>query len=240
MESINTILTALRNKIAYIAIVFLAGSLTSFRFAGSVIGRINDDLLPEGALIVYISPLEVIILKIKLALISGLLFTLPLIIHFIGRAIFEKVEVERSFQISRFWICTSIIVALIAFLLGASYAYFLMLPLFINYLYLSASASSVSATYSIFKFVSFAVEAIIIFGLIFELPILLTILNRYGIVHHQTLVTYRRHIYILFLIAGAAITPPDVISQIMVAVPLIILFEISLVIVRIIGRRACV
>lgn len=231
---------ALRKKIAYIAIVFLACSITSFQFVGSMIGRINNDLLPEGALIVYISPLEVIILKIKLALILGLLFTLPLIIYFIGRVIFKKVEVERNFQISRFWICTSIIVAFIAFLLGASYAYFLMLPLFINYLYLSASASSVSATYSIFKFVSFAVEATIIFGLIFELPILLTILNRYGLVQHQTLVAYRKHIYVLFLIAGAAITPPDVISQIMVAVPLIILFEISLVIMRIIDRRACV
>jgi sec-independent protein translocase protein TatC len=201
--------------------------MISFQFSGLLIERMKNDLLPEGALVIYVSPLEVMVLKLKMAVIIGLLCTLPLMMFFVFRAAMRQYGLK-PIKINPFWLVISGISAVIMFLLGAYYAYFIMLPLFIQYLYINAAASGVVATYSIFKFISFGAEATIIFGLIFELPIVLTILTRLGIV---------KHIYVLFLVVGAVITPPDVISQIMVAVPMLIFFEISMIVVRILGGK---
>lgn len=237
MQQFYKILLAVRQKIIYIALVFFAGMMISFQFSGILIERMKNDLLPEGALIIYVTPLEVMLLKLKMALILAFLFTLPVIVFFVFRAVIGQYNLKGSVKKIHFWLVISGLAAVVMFLLGASYAYFIMLPLFIKYLYLNAAASGAVATYSIFKFISFAAAATVIFGLIFELPIVLTFLTRNGIVQYRTLVEYRKHIYIIFLIAGAVITPPDVISQIMVGVPLIIFFEISLVIVRITGGK---
>ena len=122
------------------------------------------------------------------------------------------------------------------FVLGL-YTYF-PLPLFLKFLYLDAESSGVTATYSIFKFISFIATTTAIFGLVFELPIVLTFLTRNGFVKYSTLVTYRKHIYVLAMFVAALVTPgADVFSQMMVAVPMVIFFEISMVIVRVIGVK---
>ena len=124
------------------------------------------------------------------------------------------------------------------FMLGASYSYFFMLPLFLKFLYIDAAASGVTATYSIFTFISFIATTTAIFGLVFELPIVLTILIRNGFVKYDTLVTYRKHIYVIILVIAMLITPgTDVFSQMMFAVPMTIFFEISMLIVKIIGVK---
>ncbi len=124
------------------------------------------------------------------------------------------------------------------FMLGASYSYFFMLPIFLKFLYIDAAASGVTATYSIFNFISFIATTTAIFGLVFELPIVLTVLIRNGFVKYDTLVTYRKHIYVIILVIAMFITPgTDVFSQMMFAVPMTIFFEISMLIVKIIGVK---
>ncbi len=234
-HNLKTLLLLLKKKFAYIAVAFLLGFILSFHFSASMISHIKNTLLPEGAVLVYVSPLEILLLKVKIAIVLGSLFALPVIAYSIGRMFFtSKNELIR---ISRFRIWTYFFASLITFLLGASYAYFLMLPLFIKFLYLNSSVSGISATYSIFKFISLTVQATVIFGLIFELPVVLLVLTRSNLIRYSTLVAYRKHIYVLFLIIGALITPPDVFSQMLVAIPLIVLFEISLIIVRFTGAK---
>lgn len=195
----------------------------------------KEDLLPEGAKLVYVSPLEVIMLKFKLSLIIGLLVVFPLIVFYIYRAISYRFAPRSHIIIKRSQFVFLCSVALAMFALGAFYAYFLMLPLFLKYLFLSAESSGLTATYSVFKFISFAAATTVLFGLIFELPLVLTFLTKKGFLKYETLLAYRKHIYILFLVAGAVITPPDVLSQVMVAIPMMIFFEISLVIVKLLG-----
>jgi sec-independent protein translocase protein TatC len=104
-------------------------------------------------------------------------------------------------------------------------------------LFLSAAATGAQATYSIYEFVNFIALMTLIFGFIFELPLIIFILNRVGLVPKKLLVTYRKHVYVLFFIVAAIITPPDVISQIIVAIPMIFFYELSVLIVKIFGRR---
>ena len=236
MEDLSTIIMEIKKKIVYIGLTFLLGTTIALQFVGPLIERMKSDLLPEGAKIVYVTPLEVMMLKLKIALILGLFITLPFVAFFIFRAAFKQFKIKKTIHINRFWLVSTSFAIILMFLLGASYAYFIMLPLFLKYLYLNAAASGIVATYSIFKFISFAATATIVFGLVFELPIVMMFLTKTGIVQYRSFVEYRKHLYIVFLVVGALITPPDVISQVMVGVPLIIFFEISLLIVRVMGK----
>ncbi|AKB20122.1 MULTISPECIES: Sec-independent protein translocase TatC [unclassified Methanosarcina] len=237
IENLSVILLTLRKKLIVVAAVLFAGVALSFQFTGPLIERMKEDLLPEGAKLVYVSPLEVMMLKLKLSFIIGLLFAIPVIAFYAYRAVSRRISFRNPIQVRKSQFLLLSVAALVMFALGASYAYFFMLPLFLDYLYLNAAGSGVTATYSIFKFISFAAAGTALFGLIFELPIVLTFLTRNGFVQYSTLVAYRKHIYIVFLVVGAGITPPDVLSQIMVAVPMILFFEISMVFVRILGVK---
>ena len=238
MEDLSTIVTEIKKKIVYIGLAFLLSTTVSLQLTGPLIERMKSDLLPEGAKIVYISPLEVMMLKIKIALILGFFITIPFVAFFVIRAVLKQLKIEKPIKINRFLLVATSFAIILMFLLGASYAYFIMLPLFLKYLYLNAASSGIVATYSIFKFISFAAAATVIFGLVFELPIVMLFLTKSGIVQYKTFVEYRKHMYVLFLVVGAFITPPDVISQVMIGVPLIIFFEISLFIVRIMDKSS--
>jgi sec-independent protein translocase protein TatC len=238
IENLSVILLTLRNKLLVIAGVLITGIILSFQFTGPLIGRMKEDLLPEGAKLVYVSPLEVMMLELKLSVIIGLLITLPLIAFYIYKAISRRYSVQIPISIGKGQFVVLGIAAVIMFILGTSYAYFFMLPLFLKYLYMDAAGSGVTATYSVFKFISFVASGTAMFGLVFELPIVLTFLTRNGFVKYNTLVTYRKHLYVIIMIIAAAITPgADVFSQMMIAVPMVVFFEISLVIVRILGVK---
>jgi sec-independent protein translocase protein TatC len=238
IENLSVILLTLRNKLIVIAAVLFTGIIASFQFTGSLIEIMKNDLLPEGAKLVYVSPLEVMMLELKLSIIIGVLITLPIIAFYVYRAITKRYSVKIPISIGTGQFVFLGLAVIIMFVFGASYSYFLMLPLFLKYLYMDAAGSGVTATYSIFKFISFIASTTAIFGVVFELPIVLTFLTRNGFVKYSTLVTYRRHIYVLVMFIAAVVTPgADVFSQMMVAVPMVIFFEISMVIVRILGVK---
>lgn len=238
IANLSVILLALRKKLLVIATVLIMGIIISFQFTGPIITRMKNDLLPEGAKLVYVSPLEVMMLELKLSIIIGLLITLPIIALYVYRAITSRYSVRIPITIGKGQIVFLSVAVIIMFVLGAAYAYFLMLPIFLKFLYMDAAESGVTATYSIFKFISFIATTVAIFGLVFELPILLTFLTRNGFVQYKALVTYRKHIYVLVMFVAAFVTPgTDIFSQMMVAVPMVIFFEISLVIARILGVK---
>jgi Twin arginine targeting (Tat) protein translocase TatC, Archaeal clade len=239
IENLSVILQTLRNKLLVIAGVFIAGIIISFQFTGPLIERMKVDLLPEGAKLVYVSPLEVMMLELKLSIIIGALLTLPVIAFYIYRAISKKYAIKIPISIGKGQFIFLSLAVVVMFAIGAAYSYFFMLPLFLKFLYIDAADSGVTATYSVFKFISFIATTIAIFGLVFELPIVLTFLTRNGFVKYSTLVTYRKHIYVLIMFVAAVVTPgTDVFSEIMVAVPMTIFFEISMMIVRILGVKS--
>lgn len=224
----------LKKKLILLVLVLICGFILSFPFTGGFIRNIIDNILPEGARVIYLSPPEVMLLKLKVALIAGVLLTLPLVSYYTYSALKGRFGIKKS------WISILLTgtIALILFVLGAGYAYFLMLPFFINYLYQNAASAGVMATYSVSQFISFVLFTTVIFGLVFEFPLAIMILVRSGLVDRNTLVKYRYHMYVGLLIVAAVITPPDVISQVIIAAPLILFFEISLLLVRFVGKPA--
>jgi len=184
--------------------------------------------------IVYLTPLEVLMLEFRMSLIFGALLALPLILYYAYRGVKGRLG---SIKVNRSLILSIIAASILLFLIGAGYAYFYMLPFFLGYLYQDAMSLGVNANFSVYSFVYFIVMTTVVIGAAFELPVILTLLVRLGITSKETLAHYRRHAYILLLIIAAWVTPdPTMFSQIMVTVPFVVLYEASLLVVRVTGK----
>ena len=182
--------------------------------------------------IIYISPMEILLLKLKLSLILGFVITLPFIMYYASKGLKSKV-----FPMNTCLMVYTIIAAILLFLFGSAYSYYYMLPFFLRFLYQDALSMGITPTFSVYSFIYFVISTTIVIGIAFELPVVLTLLVHLGFTNRQSLASYRRHAYIILLIIAAIITPdPTFFSQIMVTIPFVVLYEISLLIMRFTGK----
>jgi len=229
LVEISNNLTALSNKVNDSVI---AQNLT--KISGELI-NISGILNIYKPNIVYLTPMEVLMLEFKMSLIFGVLLASPLIIYYAYKGLKGRLPAVISQKKSL--IFAIIAAAVLLFLTGAGYAYFFMLPLFLSYLYQDAMSLGINANFSVYEFIYFIVMTTVIIGAAFELPLIMNLLVRFGVTTRKTLSHYRKHAYILLLVIAAWITPgPDVFSQLMVTVPFVILYEASLLLMRLTGK----
>ncbi len=185
--------------------------------------------------IVYLTPMEVLMLEFKMSLIFGALLASPLVVYYAYKGL--KGRLPGAISEHKSLIVFIIAATILLFLIGAGYAYFYMLPLFLTYLYQDAMSLGINANFSVYEFVYFIVMTTVIIGIAFELPLILNLFVRSGVTSRKTLSYYRRHAYIILLVIAAWITPgPDIFSQVMVTVPFVILYEASLILMRFTGK----
>jgi sec-independent protein translocase protein TatC len=158
-----------------------------------------------------------------ISIVAGLVIAFPYFLfelwRFIKPGLYNK-EV-RSMKGFVFW--TSIL-----FFIGVSFGYFMIAPLAINFLINYTISPDVVNQIKLGSYISNVVLICLSSGLIFELPILIYFLTKMGVVTPKLMKKYRKHAIVLFFISSAIITPPDVFSQILVALPLFVLYEISI------------
>ncbi|HIP63543.1 MAG TPA: preprotein translocase subunit TatC [Archaeoglobus profundus] len=233
---IAEVLLQIRRKILHIVIVILAVWAISFLcISDLIINKIKGDLLPEGAKIVYTYPLEPLMLKLRISLYLGISVAIPYILYIVYKSLKERIGL--SLNITRKNLIIYFTLAILLFIAGVLYGYMIMLPIFLNFLYNFAIEQGALAYYTITDFVGFVFLMLLILGFVFEMPLIIYFLVKYNIVQYKTILSYRRHFYIVFFIIGAAITPPDVLTQLMVACPMILFFEFSLFIIKIIYKE---
>jgi len=210
----------------------IAQNLT--RISGDIL-NISQNTNFYKPVIIFLTPLEVLMLEFKMSLIFGAVLASPLILYYGYRGV--KGRLTNIIPFKKSMVLSAILAAMVLFLLGAGYSYFFMLPSFLGYIYQDAAGLGVNATFSVSEFINFIVMVTVILGFAFELPLIITVLVRSGITSRQTLAHYRKHAYILLLILSAWITPdPTMFSQVMVMLPFVILYEVSLVLLRLTGR----
>ncbi|MFH6983296.1 twin-arginine translocase subunit TatC [Marinoscillum sp. 108] len=123
------------------------------------------------------------------------------------------------------------------FLMGVFFGYFIVTPISINFLSNYRLDPSIMNEFDIISYVSTVITLILACGILFQLPIVVFFLTKAGLVTPELLKTYRRHAIIVILILGAMLTPPDPFSQILIAIPLLGLYEVSIFISRRVTRR---
>jgi len=178
--------------------------------------------------VVFISPAEAFVTKIKVALTIGVVLCLPLLFHTI-LALIRR----RSGQLTSRLYFACMLAGTFLFAGGAAFGYFAVIPVGIDFL-LGFATLEMQPLLSAGKLVSFVVFLVFMFGLVFELPLVIAMLAYLGLVTAATLKRKRRYAVLIIFVVAAILTPsPDVLSQILLAIPLMVLYEISIILSRI-------
>ena len=201
---------------------FLVATMVSYTFADDVVQwAINH---ANGYRFIQTGVAELMGQYIKVSIICGLVLSTPIIAWQIYR--FVAPGLKKSEEIK---FLTIMIGGLALFVVGAVFAYMIVIPFTLDF-FMSINTIEVEGLYSIKEYIGYLTQLTFSFGVIFEIPVIAALLTWIGILKPRHMKAARRIVYVLCVVAGAIITPPDVVSQIMVAVPMVGLYEISIVI----------
>lgn len=218
-------LIELRKRLINCALIILIVFLSLIFFSNNVHNLISAPLikyLPKGANIIATDITATFFIPIKLVLIFSIFISFPVILYqvwsFIVPALYSY---EKKILIPLIFLST------ILFYLGIAFAYFIILPIAFKF-FIQTTPDNVSIAVDIEKHLDFIITMFMSFGFAFEIPITIVLLCWTGITDIQYLKSKRSYILVITFIIGMILTPPDVISQILLAIPLYILFEIGL------------
>lgn len=222
-------LTELRNRIVTMVIIFIIAVLGSYNFSEFLVTDMIT-LVPDLNL-VFISPAELLMSYIKIAIVIGLAVSAPFLISQIWLYISPGLEKKE-----RRTIIAALVFGAFFFIIGAVFAYVMVLPLMINF-FVGFKIEGIEEMISFASYLSLVMNTVISFGLIFEMPSIMMILTRFGIVQVSFLKKNRKYMILVIFIVAAVLTPPDIISQSLLALPMVLLFEIGILLSSIVARK---
>lgn len=229
--SLSGHLKELRNRIIVCVLFFLVAFSVCLSYAPTLVTLLTDKGEQYAYRYVYIAPQELFLVYMNVALIGALIVCFPLLAYeayaFCRPGLGRKV---------RFYTVGALLAGAVFFAAGVAFAYFISMPFMLRFLIQFTHEVNVAASISINEYVSFLMTVFVIFGVIFELPVVSVLLTGLGVIKAEWLVKGRRIMIVLIFVLAAIITPPDIVSQIMVAVPMIGLYELSILLSRLVGK----
>jgi sec-independent protein translocase protein TatC len=227
-------LEELRKRLVICAIGVGAGFVIAYIFSERLFQLLVAPLkavMPEGDQLIFTNLPEMFFAYIKVAFIAGIMAASPLIFYqlwmFIAPGLYRK---EKKMAIP------FVISSTILFVGGALFGYFVVFPFGFKF-FIGFSNEYVKALPSVKQYFSFSMKLLFAFGAVFELPVIIFFLSKMGIVTPQFLRQKRKYAILLTFALAAILTPPDVITQCMMAGPLIVLYEIGILVSRIAQKK---
>ena len=221
--SIIAHLTELRKRLIRSLIAIGIGSCIAYYFIEDIMHLLTG---PAGKLY-YMQPAEAFFTYIKVAIFVGFLIALPVVLYQIWRFVLPAL-----IGMERYLLSVIVPVSLILFIAGIAFSFFFVLPAAVKFL-VGFSTQELQPMFSIKQYFDFVIAFLLPFGFIFELPLAIVLLAKVGIVSSKFLAKQQRIVIFLTFVIGAVISPtPDIFSQCMIAIPMILLYEISYIIVR--------
>ena len=232
-QTLTDHLAELRDRLIKSAYAVTATSILCWNFSEQLLELIErpiKDFIPGGKL-VYLNPTDAFMAHVKIAVTAGVVLACPIWLYqvwrFVAPGLYSR---ERRYTAVFISSGTGL------FAVGVCFAYFLVLPTGLKFLLQFGSASS-APMITLPEYLSFFNTMILVFGAAFELPLVLTILGVIGLIDQKFLRDKRRYAIVILSILSAIITPPDVMSMLMLLVPMMGLYEISILLVGLVGRK---
>ena len=216
--------------LAFFVCLYFARDILAF-----LVHPLTQAFPPGQGRLVYTKLYEQFFVELKVALFAAFFISFPIIANQIWAFIAPGLYAREKKAFLPFLVATPIL-----FALGGSLAYFVVMPTAFHWMLGfqgDVGGLSVEALPAAGDYLSLVMQFILAFGISFLLPVLLLLLNRAGIVPRSRLVGARRYMIVFAFVVAAIATPPDVMSQLMLAVPLIILFEGSMILMLVLERR---
>jgi sec-independent protein translocase protein TatC len=228
-------LTELRKRLVRSFIFILVGFLICWTFSEQIFNLIRAPIVPylksvTGGL-VFTAPMDKLMAHLKVSALSGVIISCPFwffeLWKFVAPGLYQK---EKK------WAVGFVSFGSILFVVGVCFAYFLVFPLAFKYL-LGFGGDTDVPMITIEDYISFFSTTILVFGLAFEMPLILSFLGMIGIIDAKFLSSKRRFAIVALAAISAIFTPPDVLSMIVMLVPMMGLYEFSIILVRILGKK---
>ncbi|WP_297210363.1 MULTISPECIES: twin-arginine translocase subunit TatC [Thermodesulfovibrio] len=187
----------------------------------------------QNTKLIFLGPAEAFWMNMKIALVSGFILTIPVIFYEIWKFISPGLYSHEKKYVLPF-----VLAATGLFLVGVTFCYLIVLPFAMSFLLNYKVGDFLMPMLSVGLYIDFLLKFLLAFGFVFELPVLIVITTRMGLITPQTLKKYRRLAILLAFIVAAIITPtPDAFNQTLMAVPMIILYEIGIWVSIILNRK---
>ncbi|USK33197.1 twin-arginine translocase subunit TatC [Bacillus sp. F19] len=212
-------LEELRKRLIYILGSFLVFFALSFAFVEQIYMWLVKDLEFKLALL---GPGDVLWIYFKIAAVCSIALTIPLAAYHVWRFVLpalQEHEKKATFML--------IPALFLLFILGITFGYFLVFPIVLSFMQ-ELAGEGFQQFYTSEKYFSFLISLTVPFGILFELPVVILFLTSIGILNPQMLKKSRKIAYFVILITSVLITPPDLISDILVLVPLVLIYEVSI------------
>ena len=229
--SLSGHLRELRNRILVCVILLVVVFGVCLSFAPHIVTALTNMGQRYNYVYVYIAPQELFLVYMNVALVGAVVVCFPVLAYQIYAFCSPGLSGKE-----RGYISGSLVAGGLCFLVGVAFAYFISLPFMLRFLIQFTGEVDVSASISIQQYVSFLLTVFVIFGLVFELPVVSVLLTGLGLVRAEWLVKGRKGMVVIIFVLAAIITPPDIVSQVMVAVPMLALYEISIALSRVVGK----
>ncbi len=224
-------LEELRGRLIKIAISIFVGFFVCWPFKKQILLLLERPLPStlKGKL-VFLSPTEGFFTLLKICFFGGFILAFPFIVYQIWKFIEPGLyEHERKF------VGPFILFSMLFFAIGALFAYFVIIPFALRFL-LSFTGNLLVPQITIGNYVSFVIQLSSAFGIVFLLPVFVALLAKLGVVNYKMLERNRKYAIVIIFIVAAILTPPDVFSQVLMAVPLLLLYELSIWVARVFNK----
>jgi sec-independent protein translocase protein TatC len=227
-------LEELRKRLVICAIAIGIGFIISYFFAKQLFAYLILPLtkvLPDDSRLIFTNLPEMFIAYIKVALVAGIILAIPIIFYqlwmFLAPALYQK---------EKRYIIPFVLFSSILFAAGSLFGYLVVFPYGFKF-FVSFATEEIQALPSVKQYFSFAIRLLLAFGLVFEMPIVVLFLTKIGLITPDSMKKFRKFAILCSFILSAILTPPDVATQLMMALPIIILYEISIFLSKVIYRK---
>ena len=193
---------------------------------------LSDILKDKGGSLIFISVAEAFFTYMKVAFIAGIIVTSPFILYqiwaFVAPGLYQK---------EKRYVVPFVLGGSLFFALGVLFGYYVAIPIGFRFLF-GFATDLIKPMPSMKEYLSFSIKFLLAFGLVFEFPVVLVLLAKIGVVDAKMLARQRKYAILLIFIFAAVMTPPDIISQVLMAIPLMGLYELSILLSKIFGKKA--
>jgi sec-independent protein translocase protein TatC len=227
-------LEELRKRLIACAIAVGAGFVLCYFFSETLFRILVlplKEVMPQGERLIFTNLPEMFLTYLKVAFIAGIMLTAPFLFYqlwmFIAPGLYQR-EKKLVFPF--------VIFSTILFVGGSLFGYFVVFPFGFKF-FMGFSNEYVQALPSVKQYFSFSTKLLFAFGVIFELPVVMFFLSKMGVVTPELLKKKRKYAILLAFVVAAILTPPDVLTQIFMALPLVVLYEISIFVAKIAQKK---
>ncbi|MGD8413282.1 MAG: twin-arginine translocase subunit TatC, partial [Candidatus Latescibacterota bacterium] len=206
----------LRGVLIQSVIAFLLAMIVCWFFSGRIIDLLIQDLTVEQ--LIFYAPAEAFMARVKISLVLGLLIVYPFVLFriwsFVSPALFDQ---ERK----KVW--PFVVAASILFYVGVVFAYLILIPIALGFL-IGFGTENLTPMISVTSYFAFVARLCLVFGIVFQLPIIVFVLSMIGVVTPRFLLGQWRYAVLIIFVAAAILTPPDPASQVLMALPILLLY----------------